>query len=728
MVTTTMASPEELFAATTGSKTQEEITAFEQYVMKKTDERVEESLRDLDEIERMLQTGDIDEDKAEAFISNIEQHTNREEKERIREEERAKLAVGNTKAETFKKEGNTAFQKGDYNLAIEKYSAALECRKWASLYTNRAQAYLKLLNNCKDASSEVSEMAKNAIEDCDAALVVEPKNVKALYRKAVALGETNSLKESASLLRQVLEIEPHNQEVKRYLSKVTQVQQETKTQQATELLAQIGLRTDFSQLDRLMKEANSSKTDRAAVKTAFREIHDIIVKDDHNREYFHVNGGTELVLKQVAPFIAEGDELGLATLAATAEHSKVQEYIASQDQFLSDLQNMCVSKDYNMSIRRTATQVLELCSRNVNASKALLQVKMIHTIKVLIESESDDSNMMNSAVTALSNVIEDERFLPHIVAEFSGATYQALACLCELNDPILTLSVTGALLYVSKDPSLQGRLVREEILSTCAGVLETTHDFSATFHIETASGTVPEVQASSADGPDANAESAKDLLRGISGNLLGVFINLIQIAGPYTLVTFTTAGVGKVVWRCLGYTNDDAALTVASRAASLMPKLCQSDMLLEYLEGSEDAVAAIVAACTFADRNSTIVDGCLRSLGRLCRREKGSLQISSQGGVQGLAPLLQCEQLNIRANAAMIYAELSRYEPCRDQLAENLDIINALVACLTASHMAVMKNSAMSLARCMKHETICPYVENRYGSTAMDTIIALVQM
>lgn len=81
----------------------------------------------------------------------------------------------------LKKEGNTAFQAGDLDLALEKYSAAIKAFSTdATFYANRAAVYLRL------------DRAQDAVEDCRKAVSLDPEYTKAYRRMGsayMALGQ-----------------------------------------------------------------------------------------------------------------------------------------------------------------------------------------------------------------------------------------------------------------------------------------------------------------------------------------------------------------------------------------------------------------------------------------------------------------------------------------------------------------------------------------------------------
>jgi len=75
---------------------------------------------------------------AESFMAAMESDC-RERAERRKENESV--------AEKLKLEGNEAFNAGDYVRAVELYTDSLSrVKHWTVLYTNRAQAYLRLDN------------------------------------------------------------------------------------------------------------------------------------------------------------------------------------------------------------------------------------------------------------------------------------------------------------------------------------------------------------------------------------------------------------------------------------------------------------------------------------------------------------------------------------------------------------------------------------------------------
>merc|ERR1712113_384881 len=78
-------------------------------------------------------------------------------------------------------------------------------------WTNLALAQLKL-----------PDMVKDAVESCGAALVLQPKNIKAMYLRAQALLSSDSVtrqarNEAIAMLKSLLEIAPENDSAQKLL-------------------------------------------------------------------------------------------------------------------------------------------------------------------------------------------------------------------------------------------------------------------------------------------------------------------------------------------------------------------------------------------------------------------------------------------------------------------------------------------------------------------------------
>lgn len=114
-------------------------------------------------------------------------------------------------AEAVKAEGNDAIKASDLQNAILKYTAAINLDPHnAVYYCNRAAAYTKNTNYME------------AIDDCNIALLIDPKYDKAYARIAIAYQSLNKPKEAKQAIDKALEMDPNNEQYKINLESIEQ--------------------------------------------------------------------------------------------------------------------------------------------------------------------------------------------------------------------------------------------------------------------------------------------------------------------------------------------------------------------------------------------------------------------------------------------------------------------------------------------------------------------------
>lgn len=103
----------------------------------------------------------------------------------------------------LKNEGNKAFQAGDFPGAVELYSQAIELSDDQPLfYTNRAQAYIK------------TEAYGYAVADASTAIELNPKLVKAYFRRGLARTAILRPKEAINDFKECVKLDPNNQDAR----------------------------------------------------------------------------------------------------------------------------------------------------------------------------------------------------------------------------------------------------------------------------------------------------------------------------------------------------------------------------------------------------------------------------------------------------------------------------------------------------------------------------------
>ncbi|CAG9857405.1 unnamed protein product [Phyllotreta striolata] len=128
-----------------------------------------------------------------------------------------------TRAESFKEEGNAAFNAENWGAAVDCYTKAInlaqsEIRNLSTYYKNRAAAYLKLENY------------ESALEDCNSCLKIAPADPKALFRRCQALEALQRYEEAYRDATQIFKDDPANKPIQPILKRLFRIVQERANQ------------------------------------------------------------------------------------------------------------------------------------------------------------------------------------------------------------------------------------------------------------------------------------------------------------------------------------------------------------------------------------------------------------------------------------------------------------------------------------------------------------------
>ncbi|XP_048837987.1 tetratricopeptide repeat protein 12 isoform X2 [Brienomyrus brachyistius] len=160
---------------------------------------------------------------SESFMKVLEMDSE-DRKQRRKENEKI--------ANALKVKGNEAFAQGDYEAAIQQYTAGLNAlRDMEVLYTNRAQAFMKM------------KKYKEVINDSEWALKCNEKSIKAFVLMAGAHTALQEYTEARLCYQRVLDMEPGRAAmIKEYLTRVD-LQEKTDGQER-EARVEMGLGTE----------------------------------------------------------------------------------------------------------------------------------------------------------------------------------------------------------------------------------------------------------------------------------------------------------------------------------------------------------------------------------------------------------------------------------------------------------------------------------------------------
>ena len=152
--------------------------------------------------------------------------------------------------ETFdqlKEKGNQYFKEGNYTEALKYYTKCVDLEKQNLIaYLNRAICFVKL----KDGV--------NALNDCNFVLKQDSKNVKALYRRALASKLLGNLNDSIRDLKELIQIEPKNTIAIKDLTDIEKELKEERTKTTTPKIEQIqNNKSDLNKEDEIKKKPQS---------------------------------------------------------------------------------------------------------------------------------------------------------------------------------------------------------------------------------------------------------------------------------------------------------------------------------------------------------------------------------------------------------------------------------------------------------------------------------------
>uniref|UniRef100_A0A667X270 peptidylprolyl isomerase n=1 Tax=Myripristis murdjan TaxID=586833 RepID=A0A667X270_9TELE len=130
-----------------------------------------------------------------------------------------RIRIGNQKRER----GNFHFQREEYSLAVRAYCMALDVAG-VVVEEEEVQDYrVKCLNNLATAQLKLEQYG-DALHTSRDVLILEPNNVKALFRAGKLLSDKGEYKEAMEILKKALKLEPATKAIHVELSKLVKRQ------------------------------------------------------------------------------------------------------------------------------------------------------------------------------------------------------------------------------------------------------------------------------------------------------------------------------------------------------------------------------------------------------------------------------------------------------------------------------------------------------------------------
>ncbi|KFR03179.1 Tetratricopeptide repeat protein 12, partial [Opisthocomus hoazin] len=312
-------------------------------------------------------------------------------------------------ANALKEEGNNAFRKGDYVIAIQRYTEGLEKLKdKQELYTNRAQAYLKM-----------HEYGKT-IGDCEWALKCNENYIKAYFLMGKAHLALKHYSESRQCYEKILEIDPRKESLfKDCMNEVDSEEKRTKDE------------------ERAMKEVQSGTLAAQSIKELLQKLdrpdQNILyytggirllagaVKDCTGQTLFRTNNGFSILKDNEIVrwgFCAERKntaevDLSVSLLflwqAVCAGNDENQRLLLTHPDVNAQLPKLLSSGV--SEIQKETLALISLYSENVNGRRLLVRHQdLTEWLQILMMFVNSTDARASSAMNILSDLTEEERF------------------------------------------------------------------------------------------------------------------------------------------------------------------------------------------------------------------------------------------------------------------------------------------------------------------------------
>ncbi|KAM9657729.1 tetratricopeptide repeat protein 12 isoform 2-T2 [Morphnus guianensis] len=337
---------------------------------------------------------------ADGFLAILEKDAKERAKQRKRNEHLANA---------LKEKGNDAFRKGDYVVAIQRYTEGLEKLKdKQELYTNRAQAYLKM-HECE-----------KAITDCEWALKCNEKCIKAYFLMGKAHLAVRHYSESRQCYEKILQIDPQKETL--FKDCMNEVNLEEKRMKDEE---------------RAMKEVQSGKLAALSIKEMLQKLdrpdQNILyytggirlltgaMKDCTEQTLFRTNNGFSILKDNEIVrwgFCAERKnaaevDLSVSLLflwqAVCTGNEENQHLLLTQPDVNAQLPKLLSSGV--SEIQKETLALISLYSENENGRRLLVRhLDLTKWLQILMTFVKSTDARASSAMNILSDLTKEERF------------------------------------------------------------------------------------------------------------------------------------------------------------------------------------------------------------------------------------------------------------------------------------------------------------------------------
>ncbi|XP_068411925.1 tetratricopeptide repeat protein 12 isoform X2 [Eschrichtius robustus] len=444
----------------------------------------------------------------------------------------------------LKEKGNEAFVKGDYETAILCYSEGLEKLKdMKVLYTNRAQAYIKLGDYRK------------ALVDCEWALKCDEKCTKAYFHMGKAHLALKNYSVSRECYQKILEINSQLQtQVKDYLNQVDL--REKADLQEKEAQEALDSGTNTAVTTKNLLEILSKPDQIPSFYAGGIEILTDMMKDCTERTLFRTHNGFSIISENEVIrrcFSTAGKDAVEETVcmsvlrlwqAVCSENEENQRLLVLRPDTGQLLPSLLASRVLNIR-QQTLALLLQLAQTENGRNLIMGHLDLTGLLEALVSFLDFSDKKANSAMGLLTDLALEERFQVWFQASL----------------PDVLLALTGVL---KRDP----KVTNTSALCQCIAIMGNLSAEAATRRQMSAS----EEFRDACLGLMAKCEEDVDLFREVMYTLLGLMMNLC-LQSPCVSEVWAM----EVSRKCLSLLNSQDG-GILTRAAGILSRTLSSSL------------------------------------------------------------------------------------------------------------------------------------------------------
>ncbi|NXM17376.1 TTC12 protein, partial [Ploceus nigricollis] len=383
-------------------------------------------------------------------------------------------------ADALKEQGNEAFRAGDFALAIQSYSEGLEkLRDKQELYTNRAQAYLKL------------HEYEKAISDCEWALKCNKNCLKAYFLMGKAHLALQHFTESRQCYEKMLQIDPQKANlVKDCVHKARLEEKRLRDEERAERELQAGSAA-ASSIQELLQRISSPGHHILYYTGGIRLLAEAVTSCT-GQTFFRTNNGFSILRNETVrgAFCAESKspaevELCVSLLllwqAACAGNEENQRLLLAQPEVSAQLPELLSCG--TAQLQRETLALISLYSEHDSGRRLLVRHDLSRWLQILLAFVKCTDARADSAMNILSDLAGEERFQTQCRATLSTGVLplftQLLVCARQVQQAALARAL-GVLGRLCADVQLRAQLARSrECWQACLQLLDGCPDASS---------------------------------------------------------------------------------------------------------------------------------------------------------------------------------------------------------------------------------------------------------